>query len=347
MFAIALSAIATVIFIFENPNKAKKPLGLASKRLLNTALVSNADATSLSIIELKKVVVPAFPCTNFHDNITCAIAHQLIAEQLRTNDAFLNWASNAAKMTVLEFFEHQDVPVYRSAGLTAETLQIQNVTVNGLVGIYAELAYDPDPAHEGSLDFLVEGGIRPTILRIENGYRMAAHQLFPGYWDQCPRQIGRTDWSGATAPLDDSQINRLAQKAFYEMTGRELSSFHLQNTKIDTTGVPNPDAPQKAVFTGNLSGKINSRNDFVYPFATFSFDDGNFFQVAFSGEMLQTTPGHGEFVELFAPMRKTEAIFELGEKFLGQGTWEQAMLDKVRSLNADERGQIYRRISLH
>jgi hypothetical protein len=31
--------------------------------------------------------------------------------------------------------------------------------------------------------------------------------------------------------------------------------------------------------------------------------------------------------------RKTEAIFELEEKFLGKGTWEQSMLTNVSSLN--------------
>ena len=37
-------------------------------------------------------------------------------------------------------------------------------------------------------------------------------------------------------------------------------------------------------------------------------------------------------------------IFELGEKFLGQGTWEQDMLDQVNSMDTEQRGQVYRRV---
>lgn len=112
--------------------------------------------------------------------------------------------------------------------------------------------------------------------------------------------------------------------------------------------IRNPDAvhPEVAI-AGNLTAKLYTPKDYLYPFADFRFDDSGAAHranVAFSGEIVQTTPGHGEFVKLFAVVRKTEAIFELGEKFLGKGTWEQTLLDRVRSLNTDERGQIYRRV---
>ena len=96
-----------------------------------------------------------------------------------------------------------------------------------------------------------------------------------------------------------------------------------------------------------LGHKLFTPKDYVYPFAIFSYDDKRPIRVAFSGEMVQTSAGRGEFVNLFAVVRKTEAIFELGEEFLGKGTWEQAILDNVHSLNTEQRGEVYRRIFQH
>jgi hypothetical protein len=63
--------------------------------------------------------------------------------------------------------------------------------------------------------------------------------------------------------------------------------------------------------------------------------------------MVQTSPGRGEFVSLLAIVNKSEAVFELGEKFLGQGTWERNMLDQVNSMDTEQRGEVYRRLFVH
>jgi hypothetical protein len=156
------------------------------------------------------------------------------------------------------------------------------------------------------------------------------------------------DWSCAARPLDKNEINRITHIAFHEMTGLDLDALHVESVAFDTQGVLNPDAVHPDVkVTGTLKAKLFTPNDYVYPFASFKYGDSNSVRVVFSGEMVQTSSGRGEFVELFALVNKSDAIFELGEKFLGQGTWEQAMLDNVHSLSTEERGKIYRRIFQH
>ena len=310
--------------------------------------VAKVVATNQNIAEIGKLLVNDYHSTNEHDAITSALAHELIAEELRTNAVFLEWASNITKAVISHFMTNGNVPVYGSAGFTIDALQLDKVTVNGMVGMYAMATYDPDPTNEGPLEFIVEGGIHPTLLRVQNSYRLINYQLSPERWKQSPRNIGRMDWSSAMSPLDKGQISTLAYHAFHEMTGLDLGSFQLETTKINVEGILNPNAAQHEVsVTGNLKAKLYTPKDYRYPFAEFRYDDTtpkHEPRVAFSGQIVQTSSGHGEFVELSAVVRKTEAIFELGEGFLGQGTWEQSMLDNVRSLDTEQRSQVYKRI---
>ena len=305
---------------------------------------SNAAVTNKNILELRKLLVDDYRSTNSHDAMTSFLTHQLIAERLKTNDAFLVWATNAATSVIMRFITNGSVPVYGTAGLTANALQLYQVTTQAPVGLHAEAIYDPHPDTEGALLFIVEGGVKPTILMVKNSYRVETYQLNPDLWKRYPRHIQRMDWSIAVTPLDENQVDTLAHNAFHEMTGLDLNSFNF-TTKILTEGILNPNAIHPEVtMTGNLNAKFFTPKDYVYPFATFQYGDSNFMLVPFSGEMVQTSLGHGEFVNLFASLKKTEAIFELGEKFLGQGTWEQDMLDQVNSMDTEQRGQVYRRV---
>lgn len=308
-------------------------------------------ATNQGIVEIRKLLVNDYHSTNEHDAITSALAHELIAEELRTNAVFLEWATNITKAVISHFTTNGNVPIYGLAGFTLNALQLDKVTVNGMVGIHAVATYDPDPTNEGPLEFIVEGGIHPTLLRVQNSYRLINYQLSPERWKQSPRDIGRMDWSSAVSPLDKGQVGTLAYHAFHEMTGLNLGGFQLETTKIDVQGILNPNAEHSGVsVTGNLNAKLYTPKDYRYPFAEFRYDDTtpkHEPHVAFSGQIVQTSLGHGEFVELSAVVRKTEAIFELGEKFLGRGTWEQSMLTNVSSLNTEQRGQIYKRIFQH
>jgi hypothetical protein len=344
-----LSGLLLFWFMRQNGTPISSP---KSVRATNPSTLSAPiTATNESVTELRKLLNDDYHSGDLHDAITSALAHQLIAEQLRTNVAFLDWASNTTKSVILRFMARSGLSIYGATGLTADNLQLNKVTVNGLVGISAEAVYDPDPTNEGPLAIIVEGGVHPTILRVQNGFRLISYQLNPEYWEKGPRKIGRMDWSCAVRPLDTNQVSRLAHRAFREMTGLDLGSFHLEKSKIDVEGILNPNASHPEVtVTGNLNAKLYTPKDYLYPFAEFQYDDTSSahpVHVTFSGEMVQTSPGRGEFVELFAVVRKTEAIFELGEEFLGQGTWEQAMLDNVRSLNTEQRGQVYRRIFQH
>jgi len=139
----------------------------------------------------------------------------------------------------------------------------------------------------------------------------------------------------------------LARKAFHAMTGMNLDSFNVQ-TKIDIEKFPNPNAVHTDVTVASDSKiKILTPKDVVYPFAIIKYGDANSVHVPFSGEMVQTSPGRGEFVSLLTIVNQSEAVFELGEKFLGQGNWERNMLDQVNSMNTEQRGEVYRRLFVH
>jgi len=295
--------------------------------------------------ELHSMLVDDFLSTNSEASVTSSIARQLICERLNTNRAFLVWATNAAKSVILRFITNGNVPVYGATSLTADALEFNKVTAFVLFGLQADARFDPNPSTEGPLDFVVEGGIHPTIQRIENGYRMESYQINPQSWKWAPRKIGRMDWSSAAAPLDKNQVDRLARNAFQEMTGLGLDTFDVE-TKIETPGILNPDAVHPDVtVTGIPNARLYSiPKDYLFPFATFKYGDSGSVRVPFSGEMVQTSPGRGEFVSLFAITSKRGAMFELGEEFLGHGTWEQKFLAEVRAMNTEERERVYRRI---
>jgi len=184
---------------------------------------------------------------------------------------------------------------------------------------------------------------------VQNAYRTERYQLNPTTtaWGRSRRNIGPMDWSGAVAPLDKGQVDELARKAFHAMTGMNLDSFNVQ-TKIDIEKFPNPNAVHTDVTVASDSKiKILTPKDVVYPFAIIKYGDANSVHVPFSGEMVQTSPGRGEFVSLLTIVNQSEAVFELGEKFLGQGNWERNMLDQVNSMNTEQRGEVYRRLFVH
>jgi hypothetical protein len=349
LVCVLVAGLALVFWLKQSQKPAEAPNVVETPTIRPDAdqpVVSNQ-----SIAELRNLLVADYHSTNEHDAITSALTHELIAERLRTNAVFLDWASNVTKSVILRFVTNGSIPVYGSSGLTADSLQLCKVTANGMVGMYAEAVYDPNTTNEGPLEFIVEGGVHPTLLRVQNSYRLVSYQLSPERWARSQRKIGRMDWSGAVQPLDKEEANTLSRHAFREMTGLDLDSFHLGKTKIDSERILNPVASHPDVtVTGNLNARIYTPKDYLYPFVEFSYDDSDPMHspfVSFSGQMVQTSPGRGEFVDLFAVVRKTEAVFELAEKFLGQGTWEESMLDNVHSLDTEQRGQIYRRIFQH
>lgn len=222
------------------------------------------------------------------------------------------------------------------------------MTANAPVGLHAEAVFDPNPAVEGPLELVVEGGVHPTIQLVQNAYRTERYQLNPTttIWGKSVRNIGPMDWSGAVVPLGKGQVDEIARKAFHAMTGLNLDSLSVQ-TKIDIEKFSNPNAIHANVITSDSKIKILPPKDDVYPFAIIRYGDANSVRVPFFAEMVQTSPGRGEFVSLLAIVNKSEAVFELGEKFLGQGTWESKMLTQVKSMNTEQRGEVYQRLFIH
>lgn len=330
--AIGVAAVCVAVLLHVRPKRETETLqGVLS--ISQSSGVTNAAALP-GIVTL---LVNDYHSTNSHTAITSAIAHELIAEQLRTNQAFLEWATNVVILTITQFVQNENIPIYGSAHLTGEALRFRKVTADAPVGLHAEVVFDPDPSAEGPLAFVVEGGIHPTIQLVRNAYRTEMYQLYPAALGRSRRKIAPMDWSCAVAPLDKGQVDEMARKAFHAMTGMNLDSFNVQ-TKIETEDFPN---------RTDSNSKIFSAKDVVYPFAIFKYGDSNSVRVPFFGEMVQTSRGHGEFVSLLAIVSKTEAVYELGEKFLGQGTWESNMLNQVNSMNTEQRGEVYRRLFAH
>jgi hypothetical protein len=313
--------------------------------------VSQQNITSTNVVtnpEIQRLrdVVNDYHSTNHQTSFTSVITHELIAEQLKTNAAFLEWATNVAVTTIADFVKNGRVPIYGITNFSTDALQFDKVTVDSWNGLYARAYYDPTPTSEGPLEFIVEGGVHPQITRIQNGYRMQRYQLDPSLWTSAPRNLGRMDWSGATAPLNKITVKMMVEPAFDELTGMDLASLHIE-PEISTPKILNKDAshPDEIVAGENPHAKLYSSRDYVYPFATFSINYTNV--ILFEGEIVQTSAGYGEFVSITTLKRNTQALFDFGEKFLGQGTWEQDLLDQVNSMNSQQRGEVYRRIFKH
>jgi len=232
LVCVLVAGLALVFWLKQSQKPAEAPNVVETPTIRPDAdqpVVSNQ-----SIAELRNLLVADYHSTNEHDAITSALTHELIAERLRTNAVFLDWASNVTKSVILRFVTNGSIPVYGSSGLTADSLQLCKVTANGMVGMYAEAVYAPNTTNEGPLEFIVEGGVHPTRLRVQNSYRLVSYQLSPERWARSQRKIGRMDWSGAVQPLDKEEANTLSRHAFREMTGLDLDSFHLGKTKIDS-----------------------------------------------------------------------------------------------------------------
>jgi hypothetical protein len=297
-------------------------------------------------IERLRDVVNDYHSTNHHTSFASVITHELIAEQLKTNAAFLEWATNVAATTIADFVKNGGVPIYGITNFSADALQFDKVTVDSWNGLFARAIYDPTPTLEGPLEFNVEGGIHPLITRIQNGYRMEKYQLDPSLWTRAPRNLGRMDWSGATAPLNKSIVKMMVEQAFHELTGMNLDTLHI-GLEISTPEILNTDAshPTETVAGENAHAKLYSSKDYLYPFATFSINYTNV--VLFEGEIVQTSAERGEFVSITTLERNTQALFDFGEKFLGNGTWERDMLDQVNSMNKEQQREVYQRIFRH
>lgn len=219
------------LLCFERKSGSQISPASGSPSTNKLATVSAKYETNVSVVELRALLVDDYHSTNQHDSLTSLLAHQLIAERLRTNQAFLEWGTNVTAALITRFITNGSVPVYGTAGLTANALQFYKVTAQAPVGLDAEAIYDPHPDREGPLIFIVQGGVNPTIQMIENQYRVETYQLDPDLWKRYPRHIERMDWSHAAQPLHREQVRALAYRAFNEMTGLDLSSFSLENPK--------------------------------------------------------------------------------------------------------------------
>jgi hypothetical protein len=262
----------------------------------------------------------------------------MIADRLRTNEAFLRWATNAATTAVGKLAGNAKIPIHGTKGLAADNLKL-SVDVRAAGGLYAEAVYDQNTNSEGPLYFIVEGGTNPVVGLVQNQYRMASYQLDPQSWgsSQYPRTVGRMDWGNATSPLDPSLVEGMAKEAYFAMTGSELPPNLVP--KIDVSGVTDPTVQDPDVqVIGKQGATVATVNNQRYPFAIFQFGEPDTLNQPFSGEMFQSQPGQPEIVNLFVVPNLRNAVLELGDEFLGpsSGDWAQEVLNNVGSTPSDQ-----------
>jgi len=258
---------------------------------------------------------------------------QIIAEHLRTNEPFLRWATNTVTSAVTKLATNANIPIYGARGLTPGKLQV-SVDVKPVGGLYAEAVYDPDTNSEGPLSFGVEGGTNPLIVLVQNQYRMSSYQLDPQSWgsQQYPRNVGRMDWAGATAPLDATQVEAVARQAYFAMTANEVPPTLVAKIDISPTTDPRVQDPSVKVI-GKQGATVATVNNQRYPFAIFQFGEPGTLNQPFSGEMVQTEPGQAQVVNLVLAANLRGAVLELGDQFLGASSenWAQEVLSSVGS----------------
>ena len=279
-------------------------------------------------------VLRNYGSTNDDAFMTSILVRQLIAEQLLANEDFLEWATNASRCAVVKHLLGGNIPIYEISKVTPDDLMIEHVTVFAKSGLHVDI-------HCHGFLITVDGGTNLIVTLVENPYKMEDYQL--------DHRRERMDWSHALRPLDKSATDRMARDAFTQMTGRNLNEFKV-TPDILIPAIPNFDVRRHDVqVTGIPGANIISSKDKSYPFAEFWYRIPGSSYCPFDGEVVQISDGKGEFVKLFAPVGVSDAMLTLAEKFLAPQSenWEQNILNQVRSLNTEQRGEVYQRVFHH
>jgi hypothetical protein len=260
-----------------------------------------------------------------------------IADRLGTNEAFLRWATAAVSTAVCKLAQGKSAPIYGAAGLTSSNLQITASANVG--GLYAEATYERDTNSDGPICFIIEGGTNPIIGSLRNPYRMEAYQLDPKAAESpfYPRKIARMDWGNAAAPLDQARVEAMAREAYIAMTGTLIPDGDQAIIRVPAVTDWTFQDPAVQV-TGKPGATVRTINNERYPFAEFEFFDPATNDRIFRGQMVQTSPGRGEIVELFTTP-STEcfqnSLIDLAQQFL-PGDWAQEVQAKFGSTPPDQ-----------
>jgi hypothetical protein len=147
------------------------------------------------------------------------------------------------------------------------------------------------------------------------------------------------DWGEATSPMDTSGVEAAARAAYFAMTGAQMPDG-LQ-AKIDAPTITDPMVSDPSVqVTGNPNATVATVNNQRFPFVDFEFVNPASGDRILSGEMVQSSAGTGEFVELFTTQSRfsvQNSIIDLGQMFLSpSGEWAQDVLSGLGTTSQEE-----------
>jgi len=341
LVAAVIAAILVAIFLFRQNPQVQKPQPEAKAKVsVQAAPLAIQETNSLdasNLTSLREIARnPSLSSTGATASYEMRLA---IADRLNTNEAFLRWATNAVSTAVLHIASSKNFHIHGADLTNANALRINvKATLSGLRG---EASYDPNTNSGGPVQFIIEGGTNPIVTMVQDPYGMATYQLNPKQAgsDAYPREVARMDWSGASAPLDKSEIEAAARNAYLAMTGSPMPDGLQVN--IDVPPVTDGTVHDPSIqITGNQSATVATVNNQRYPFADFEFINSGTQARVFSGEMFQSAAGTGAFVELFTTQSRSgvqNSVIDLGEKFLSPtGDWENEVLSTLGSTPQDQ-----------
>src|ERR1700761_275445 len=127
--------------VYPGNGASSQSLTMASTNLPGglDGITNNAES------RLLREIVEDYHSTNFHASITSAITHEMIAEKLKTNQMFLEWATNTALETVVKIANDDKVPIYGTSDFSTNALKFERVTIDSWNGVFARAIYDPNP----------------------------------------------------------------------------------------------------------------------------------------------------------------------------------------------------------
>ena len=262
-----------------------------------------------------------------------------VADRLTTNETFRRWATNAVTTAACNLASRKEFHIHGANLMNSNSLQIEvGVAISGLRG---EAVFDSDTNSRGPITFVVEGGTNPTVTMVRDPYGMATYQLNPSQAGSSsyPRHVARMDWGEATSPMDTSGVEAAARAAYFAMTGAQMPDG-LQ-AKIDAPTITDPMVSDPSVqVTGNPNATVATVNNQRFPFVDFEFVNPASGDRILSGEMVQSSAGTGEFVELFTTQSRfsvQNSIIDLGQMFLSpSGEWAQDVLSGLGTTSQEE-----------
>ncbi len=319
------------------PVRSTSNLPVATAVIARSTINSPAGDSLLKLREMS-----SNPRMTAEGAITSYEIRGMIADRLRTNEAFCEWATSAVVTAVCNLAQNPNFSIYGTTGLSSNDLNI-SVDVVSVGGLRGTASYAPDTNSEESVEFVVEGGTNACVSMVQNRCRAFDYQTDEANFQTPtnPGHVGHMDWGNAKQPLSTNQLVEMSREAYSAMTGKWLAGT--VQAKIDESAVIDPTIADPSVqVIGTPGARVATTLNRRYPYAWVSFAATNASFQPFNGELFQTRTGRGEFVKMIAFGRSKDqvqtAVFQLADQFLTPEStnWAQEVLTNVGSTPPDQ-----------